>query len=83
MANPIQALVVPWACREFVLQNAHVVPGYGHLSHHKTTAEIYADLYWPGVGPDVRRFCQTCSRCSSILAGKNNGRPRKEIRLFP
>lgn len=35
----------------------------GHLGVSRTTKKVLAELYWPGVQADIRRFCKSCDIC--------------------
>jgi len=66
-----KTLVVPYDCRELVLQVAHENPLAGHFSHRKTKMKVFVNFYWPGASVDIRNYCRSCDTCQKLsIAGK-------------
>ncbi|XP_076030282.1 uncharacterized protein LOC143018628 [Oratosquilla oratoria] len=61
-------LVVPRDCRPIILSIAHESPLAGHFSHRKTELKVAEQLYWPGMGTDIRTFCRSCDKCQRFSA---------------
>jgi len=60
-------LVLPLELRKGVLEVAHDSILGGHLRYKKTLARVLGNFYWPGVGNDVKRYCQSCDRCQKTM----------------
>ena len=56
-------LVLPFKLREAVMSISHEGLLGGHLGSEKTLGRIRQEFYWPGIGAEVRRFCQSCDIC--------------------
>ena len=49
-----------------VFQAAHYNPMAGHLGYDKTSNQIMARFYWPGIRAEVRRWCASCPECQLV-----------------
>ena len=56
-------LILPLCLRTKIMSIAHEGLLGGHLGIEKTLAKIRQEFYWPGIGAEVRRFCQSCDIC--------------------
>jgi hypothetical protein len=57
-------LVVPNdQLQEVVLQEAHDVPGAGHLGFHKTVHRVTKSFWWPGCTDTIKRWVAECPTC--------------------
>ena len=56
-------LVLPWQCRQAVLQLAHDVPMAGHMGITRTKDRLLQRYYWPGVFTDTANYCRSCEVC--------------------
>ncbi|KAJ8020240.1 hypothetical protein HOLleu_39778 [Holothuria leucospilota] len=65
--EPYRQLVVPLIYRKNVLKLAHESLFGGHQGIKKTKFKILTEFYWPGVGADVRRYCQSCDICQRTI----------------
>jgi transposase InsO family protein len=62
--DTIRQIVLPLKLRKVVLKQLHNKRLSGHLGIRRTMARIEARFYWPGSSTDVRRWIQSCVRCS-------------------
>lgn len=46
---------------------AHNNPLASHFSHRKTEMRIRDQVYWPGMGADIRDYCRSCDKCQGRL----------------
>ncbi|KAJ8048736.1 hypothetical protein HOLleu_01168 [Holothuria leucospilota] len=60
-------LLVPLELRKKVLTLAHESVLGGHQGTKRTLDKILTNFYWPGIGADVRRFCQSCDVCQRTI----------------
>ncbi|KAJ8050799.1 hypothetical protein HOLleu_04137 [Holothuria leucospilota] len=60
-------LLVPLELRKKVLTLAHESVLGGHQGTKRTLDKILTNFYWPGIGADVRRFCQSCNVCQRTI----------------
>jgi hypothetical protein len=60
-------LVVPVGCREDVVRLGHDSIMAGHLGVKKTFDAVSMDFFWPGIGADVKRYCQSCDVCQKTV----------------
>lgn len=72
--NEFRQVVVPLQYRRQVLQIAHESILGGHQGAKKTTDKIMTNFYWPGLGADVRRYCQSCDICQRTIPKGRVGR---------
>ena len=66
----LEQVVVPKKHRNHIMQIAHDTPlggGGGHLGYKKTREKILNHFYWPGIFPDVAKFCRSCKNCQKCL----------------
>lgn len=56
MKKKFTQLIVPKKFRTKVLALAHESLISGHLGTSRTNGRVLAELYWPGVQADVKRF---------------------------
>lgn len=68
--------IVPAESMKSVLSVAHESPLAGHFSHHKTERHVKDQFYWPGMGLDIRQFCQSCNKCQRLS-------PKGRVRSVP
>ena len=60
-------LLVPASLRSFVLAALHDHPATGaHLGVLKTALKARNRFHWHGMGSDIRRWIQACSRCEAV-----------------
>ena len=60
-------LLVPASLRSSVLAALHDHPATGaHLGVLKTTLKARNRFHWYGMGSDIRRWIQACSRCEAV-----------------
>ena len=46
-----------------VIKLAHATPMAGHVGTVRTKYRIMKNFFWPGMSSDIRKACQSCSRC--------------------
>ena len=46
-----------------VIKLAHATPMAGHVGTVRTKYKIMKNFFWPGMSSDIRKACQSCSRC--------------------
>ncbi|XP_070576386.1 uncharacterized protein [Ptychodera flava] len=66
----LNQLVVPRQCRATLLRLAHDIPLAGHLGVEKTKTRLLQHYYWPGIFPDVAKYCRTCEACQKAATRK-------------
>ena len=49
------------------MHTAHDRPFGGHLGNKKTRERILNHFYWPGIFPDVAKFCKSCVNCQKCI----------------
>ena len=49
--------------REKIISLHHDTPYAGHLGRDKTVQLIRQNYWWPSLGPDVKRYVETCDSC--------------------
>ena len=55
----------------------------GHLATSRTTAKILTEFHWPGILPDVKRFCRSCEICQrTVQKGRVAKHPLQKIPLI-
>ena len=62
--------MVPKQCRSTLLHLAHDIPLAGHLGIEKTKKRLLHHYYWPGIFPDVAKYCRTCEACQKSRTKK-------------
>lgn len=67
----VRQLLLPACLKEEVLQQLH--NDHGHQGVERTTELIRLRCYWPGMGEDIKQWCQNCERCT--LAKSSQFRP--------
>ena len=55
----------PHYLKPTLLQLAHDTPGSGHLGPKKTLGRLQQEWFWPGMGDEVKNYCQSCPTCQS------------------
>ena len=76
-------LLLPKNLRESVLSIAHEGMLGGHLGSEKTLGRIRQEFYWPGIGAEVKSFCQSCDICQKTYPkGKVGKVPSGEMPLI-
>ena len=65
-----EALVLPKAYRNRVLEASHSAVYAGHLGRDNTLAKIKRLYYWPGMATAVRRMCRSCPTCQKATKRK-------------
>jgi hypothetical protein len=76
-------LVVPTDCREEIMRLGHDSIMAGHLGVKKTLDGVSTDFYWPGIGADVKRYCQSCDVCQKTTSkGKVTKMPLGQMPLI-
>lgn len=68
----VRQLLLPACLKEEVLQQLH--NDHGHQGVERTTELIRRRCYWPGMGEDIKHWCQNCERCT--LAKSSQLRPQ-------
>ena len=63
----LEQIVVPEMHRNHIIHGAHDIPPGGHLGNKKTREKILFHFYWPGIIPDVARFCRSCKNCQKCI----------------
>ena len=63
----LEQIVVPEMHRNHIIHVAHDIPLGGHLGNKKTREKILFHFYWPGIFPDVARFCRSCKNCQKCI----------------
>ena len=53
--------------RNHIIHVAHDIPLGGRLGNKKTREKILFHFYWPGIIPDVARFCRSCKNCQKCI----------------
>ena len=59
----LKQVVVPQEYRKQVMKVAHETILGGHQAAKRTHDRISTNFYWPGMGADIRRYCQSCDIC--------------------
>ena len=81
--DDLKQLVVPMKFRKHVLKLAHEALLGGHQGIQKTTDKVLSNFYWPGVGSDVNRHCQSCDICQrTVPKGRVSKVPLGEMPLI-
>ncbi|GFU04916.1 integrase_H2C2 domain-containing protein [Trichonephila clavipes] len=62
----IGQLVIPKCRRTEVLKLAHTSVFSSHMGPKKTLERIKYSFFWEGLGPDVKKFCESCKHVSSL-----------------
>lgn len=57
----VQQLILPDCLKGEVLQQLH--QNHGHQGIERTTELVKQRCYWPGMGEDIKQWCQQCKRC--------------------
>ena len=39
----------------------------GHLAIKRTIHKVLSEFYWPGIGSNIKRFCQSCDICQRTI----------------
>ncbi|XP_072019480.1 uncharacterized protein [Amphiura filiformis] len=65
--NQFRQVVVPQEYRKQVMKIAHEAILGGHQGAKKTSDRISTNFYWPGMGADIRRYCQSCDICQRTI----------------
>lgn len=65
--NKFRQVVVPSEYRKHVMKIAHESILGGHQAAKKTSEKVMAHFYWPGLGADIRRYCQSCDTCQRTI----------------
>lgn len=69
-------LVVPQQYRKMVMKLTHESIICGHLAIKRTIQKVLAELFWPGMNSEIKRFCQSCDICQRTIAkGRNTRAP--------
>ena len=63
----LHQIVVPKKHRYQIMHTAHDRPFGGHLGNKKTRERILNHFYWPGIFPDVAKFCKSCVNCQKCI----------------
>ena len=63
----LEQIVVPEKHREHVMHIAHDGPLEGHLGNKKTREKNLNHFYWPGIFPNVAKFCRSCKNCQKCV----------------
>ena len=67
----ITQLIVPQKLRAGIMELAHDSILGGHMAGGKTLDRVKTNFYWPGIGKDAERYCQSCDKCQrSVPRGK-------------
>ena len=64
----ISQVVIPKVQIEPVMTMAHDAVISGHQGQKKTKDRIWREVWWPGFGSDVTRFCRSCDICQRTIA---------------
>ena len=65
--NEFRQAVVPHEYRRQVMKIAHEAILGGHQGAKKTHDRIGTNFYWPGMGADIKRYCQSCDICQRTI----------------
>jgi transposase InsO family protein len=57
-------IVLPYALRDFVLQQLHDGPIGGHLGTKRTLERIREKYFWSNMRKDIELYCKSCIKCS-------------------
>ena len=63
----VNQIVAPKKYRYQIMHTAHDRPFGGHLGNKKTRERILSHFYWPGIIPDVAKFCKSCENCQKCI----------------
>lgn len=58
----VHQLLLPEGLKGEVLQQLH--QNHGHQGIERTTELVRQRCYWPGMGQDIKKWCQQCGRCT-------------------
>ena len=64
----MKQVVVPQDYRKQVMKVAHETILGGHQAAKRTHDRISTNFYWPGMGADIRRYCQSCDICQRNIS---------------
>ena len=79
----LKQVVVPQEYRKQVMKVAHETILGGHQAAKRTHDRISTNFYWPGIGADIRRYCQSCDICQrNIPKGRVLKVPLGETRII-
>ena len=68
--RPVQAVLVPDALKQLIIEAAHNSWDGGHGGEDRTKGRIFMRYYWPGVHNDVAKYIKICLNCQ-----KAKGKP--------
>ncbi|KAH3714369.1 Transposon Tf2-6 polyprotein [Pelomyxa schiedti] len=68
-----RAVVVPTIMRGQVMQDNHASIFAGHLSEAYTLDRIKGHFWWPNMGADITRHCNSCHECKVAKAPARKG----------
>ena len=81
--NKFHQVVVPQRFRRYVLRMAHESLLGGHQAAKRTSDRVLAEFWWPGIGADIKRYCQSCDICQrTIPKGRVTKVPLGEMPLM-
>ncbi|XP_072015789.1 uncharacterized protein [Amphiura filiformis] len=66
--DKFKQVLVPKDYRIQVMKLAHESILGGHQGVKKTCDKILTNFYWPGLGADVHRYCQSCDICQRTIS---------------
>lgn len=58
-----EAMALPQAFRQKVMELGHSVPWAGHLGFQKSLHRIARRFVWPGMYTQIQQFCASCQTC--------------------
>ena len=64
----LKQVVVPVDLREEVIRTAHDSVFGGHMGIRKTREKVANHFYWPGMGAEITRYCQSCDICQKTIS---------------
>lgn len=75
-----EAIALPQAFRQKVMELGHSIPWAGHLAFQKSLNRIARRFVWPGMYTQVQQFCASCQTCQLT---SNKGVARAQLQPLP
>ena len=62
----VEQLVLPWQCRQLVLEECHASALALHPGVRRTLQLLSRRVWWPRMRQDVSQYVQNCSICNRV-----------------
>ena len=74
-------IVLPSNRRDQVIEVAHATPMAGHVGTVRTKNKFMKNFFWPGMSSDIRKACQSCSRCQKTTKRTHSKAPMQVLSI--